>query len=215
MTTEKKAEKKERKPRVMTAKGFLAKLNGKAAESIKGFLDAYREYLLTGDVSYATAEIVEKVDNQGLYPEVLSEIKNAVFAHVLEVDRQKAEESIEKASQPSRSKKAFEALIFDAATGELAQRVKDDGETEWLKKGFDMPQDAERWCDRRLFDGCPSWYGEIQHNGKPWSIIERDDSIARILKKPGQPFMKGHKQSTSALGFGVKVRESAVRFSHG
>jgi hypothetical protein len=213
----------EKKTRKMSPRGFLAKTNTKAALTVKSFLDSYREYLTTGEVSYSTKLIVEKLDNGEILPTpALNEIKAAVLAHILEVERIKAEESIENSSKNSSpgTKKHFQAKIIDAATGEVAQRVKDDGEVEELVKGFDLPQDAERWVDRRLFDGSPSWYGVVKHltaknKERDTDIINRDDSIARILKKPGKPVTKSPKFSSNQLGWGVKVRESAIRFSRG
>jgi hypothetical protein len=225
MTTEKKY-------RTMSAKGFLTKSNShKALTSALGFLAVHKEYLLTGEISYATVPIVARFDSGEIIGSVaLDEIKRAVLDHIQKVAVLAAEESLEKAQEKvqktnkepkaPKSKKSFEAMILDAATGEIAQRVKDNGEIESLVKGFDMPQDCERWVDRRLFDGCPSWYGVVTHKKAIFAehavdIIERGDSIARILKKPGKPVMKQHTKTSSSLGFGVKVRESATRFSHG
>lgn len=205
----------EKKPRSMSPKGFLHKTTLKAANSAIGFLAAYKEYLLKGEVSYATAEIMEKVDSGELLPTpALAEIKQVVLAHIIESDRIKAEESIEKSQNPSDNGKPFIAIIFDS-TGSVCTRVKDDGEVEELVKRFDLPQQAERWIDRRLFDGCVDWEGEIHNHGKLYDAIARLDSIARILKKPGRPALKAQKRSTSRLGFGVKASQDRSHFSHG
>lgn len=204
--------------RKMTAKGFLAKTNQKAAASASGFLAAYREYLLTGEVAYATADIVAKVDSKELMPTpALDEIKRVVLAHVLEIDRIKAEEAIERANNPqSNSNKPFEARILDAAAGSsVCTRIKEDGTSEKLIKKFDKPQDAERWVDRRLFDGAPSWYGVVTHRSAEWDVIERDTSIGRILKRPQGLVTKSNKFGSGGLGFGVKVHEKPVKFSRG
>lgn len=207
MTTERK----------MTARGFLAKTNTKAAMSAKGFIDGYREYLLTGEVAYVTAPIVEKLDNGALLPTpALNEIRDAVFAHVLELDRIKAEESIEKAGSPSvNSEKHFHVTVIDAATGMVCMREKEDGTLEKLSKRFSKPQDAERWADRRLFDGAPSWFAKVTHHDTPWDIIERDDAIARILKRPRNASTRTVKYGGSSLNFGTKVKETTVKFSQG
>lgn len=216
MTTEKKARK-------MSAKGFLTKSNSnKATTAAMGFLAAHREYLLTGEVSYSTAPIVEAFDKGELIASVaLQEVKNAVLAHVMELDRLAAEEALEKGDSPSGdSKKHFLAEIRDASTGNLCLREKEDGTMEKLSKRFPMPQDAERWVDRRLFDGCPSWYGTVTqtnalHPEHATDVIERVDAIARILKKPRNSVTKSNKYSGGGLGFGVKVHEKPVKFSRG
>ena len=212
----------EKKSRKMSAKGFLSKSNSpKATTSAMGFLAAHKEYLLNGEVSYATAPIVNRFEAGELIASVaLDEIKQAVLAHIQQIDLLKAEESLERTNSEPKIRKSFEAKILDASTGLVARRIKDDGKEENLVKGFDMPQDCERWVDRRLFDGSPSWYGVVTHlkalhPEHAVDIIERGDSIARILKKPGKPVMKGHAKKSASLGFGVKVRESATRFSHG
>lgn len=199
----------------MSVKGFLSKTNSnKAATSTTAFLKAHQEYLLTGEVAYATAPIVEGFI-AGTIPATpaLIQIKQVVFDHIRLVDEQKAQESLERES--TRSDKPFQAVVRDAATGEVCTRVKDDGSVEKLQKYFDKPQDAERWVDRRLFDGAPSWYATVYHFTQEWDIIERGDSIARILKRPRGAVTKTNSYGSSTLGFGVKVREKAVKFSHG
>jgi hypothetical protein len=193
----------------MTSKGFLAKLiNPKNKASAKGFLAAYREYLVTGEVSSKTRTIIGAYSAGDIDANTcFDQVAKAVFEHVKLTDEEKAKKSQERTSQKKDNSEnvTFMALIFDAKTGNVATRVKDNGETEDLEKTFELPQDAERWCDRRLFDGSPSWYGEIWHFGKLWSIVERADSIARTLKRPKMPSLKPHKKTTSKLGFGVKV----------
>lgn len=211
----------------LSAKAFLTKSNGKAALSAAGFLESYRDYLLTGEVAYVTKPIIEKLESGQIMPTpALGEVKAAVLAHILEVERIKAEEALEKKTakteKPGRvAKKApFEACIYDASTGKIATRIKDNGEVEDLIKGFDLPQQAERWCDRRLFEGCPSWYGTVTHVTAKFpehakDIINRDDSIARILSKGRGPVTKSPKFGGGSLSWGVKARESIAKFSKG
>lgn len=208
----------EKKERKMSVKGFLTKANSKSATaSVAGFLAAYREYLLTGEVSYATAPIIASFDDGKLLPTpCLEQIKIVVLDHILAVDKAKAEESLKRESHPS-SDKPFTVTIKDSITGKVCYRIKDDGTTEQLIKHFDLPQDAERWADRRLFDGEPTWYAEVvkKNDTRPyWDIIQREDSIARTLKRPKTALSKTVSYGSS-LGFGMKIREKAVKFSHG
>lgn len=199
--------------RRMSPKGFLAKSNGKAANSAAAFIAAHKEYLTTGEVSYLTKPLVEKLEaGQSLPTPTLLEIKNAVLAHIMEVDKIKAIESIEKANSPreSKSTKPYTALIRDGS----GATVEDD-EGKPMKAFFDLPQRAQDWCDRRLFSGASEWFGEVLHIGTHYDFVKRDDSIARILKRPMGSVCKRQRQSTNRLGFGVKVKESAIRFSRG
>jgi hypothetical protein len=194
----------------MSVKSFLTKCNSnKASISASAFITAHTEYLLTGEVSYATAPIVQDIV-AGKIPATpaLQSIKKVVLDHILEVERQKAEESL--IPRVSSASKPFKCRIVDAATGEVCLDDKGDD----LIKTFEKPQDAERWADRRLFDGSPSWYGEVCHKDMPWSVVDRNASIGRVLKRPMAPVSKGSPKS-SGLGFGVKVKESVAKFSGG
>ena len=199
--------------RRMSPKGFLHKSNGKAAVSAAAFIAAHKEYLTTGEVSYLTKPLVEKLEaGQSLPTPTLMEIKNAVLAHIMEVDKIKALESFEKAGQPkeSKSNKPYSAIIRDGSGA-----IVDDDEGKPMRAFFDLPQRASDWCDRRLFSGMTEWFGEVLHIGTHYDFVERDDSIARILKRPMGSVCKRQKKSTNRLGFGVKAKESAIRFRRG
>ncbi len=195
------ADKKERK---MSPKGFLHKCSTKAANSALAFLTAHRQFLETGE----------------LYPTpALKEVQYAVMAHIIESDRNKLEAKIEAAAQGGSStgtRKPWVARILNEA-GVVQTRTKEDGEVEDLVKGFDLSSDADRWCDRRLFEGAPDWHGVVEHTVIPniSSRIERADSIARILKQPKGPTVQVRGKSTKTLGFGVKAKETRVTFSRG
>ena len=211
------ADKKERK---MSPKGFLHKCSTKAANSALAFLSQYRSFLETGDLAEKTSPILAKMDAGELYPTpALKEIQYAVMTHIIESDRQKLEAKIEAQAQAGTStgtRKPWLAQILNEA-GVIQTRVKDDGEVEELVKGFDMSSDADRWVDRRLFEGAPDWHGTVEHTVIPnvCSRIERQDSIARILKQPKGPTVHVRGKSTKTLGFGVKCKESRSSFSRG
>lgn len=206
---------------MMTPKGFLTKTGStKAISSALGFIQAYREYLTTGEVASATSPIVARLDAGEVPASIaLDEIKKAVLAHILEQDKIQVVEpkQVKETSSSKRSHpiKPFEARIVDPATGKICTRVTEKGEIEDLIKCFDQPQQAERWCDRRLFDGCVSWYGEIRHYEKPWDVINRDDSIARVLKRPLPPVSKSPKYGGTQLSWGMKCKQDHSSFSKG
>lgn len=210
------ADKKERK---MSPKGFLHKCSTKAANSALAFLAAHRSFLETGELAQRTSPILAKLDAGELYPTpALKEIQYAVMTHIIESDRAKLETKLEQAQagNPTTTKKSWCATIYNAA-GEIQTRVNPQGEVEDLVKGFELSSDADRWVDRRLFDGASDWYGEVAHTVIPnvCSRIERADSIARILKQPKGPTVQVKGKSTKTLGFGVKAKETRVTFSRG
>lgn len=204
--------------RKMSPKGFLAKSNGKAAASAIGFLAAYREYLLNGEVSYATRPIIDKLDKGELLPTpALTEIKVAVMGHIMATDLLHANEAAEKAQNPTVSKtsKPFVAVIRDGS-GRIIQN--DKGED--MRQTFELPQRAQDWCDRRLFESTSDCFGEITHTkasnpAHAVDLVNREDSIARILKRPGRPVIKVNSPAQTKLGFGVKAVQSKAAFSRG
>lgn len=193
----------ESKERKMSPKGFLHKTTTKAANSAIAFLAQYREYLVTGEVKDKTSPIIAKVDAGELLPTpALREIQYAVMTHIIEADSAKG------------TRKPWKASIYDAA-GVLQTRMKNDGEEEDLVKGFDLGQEADRWADRRLFEGTHGWYAIVEHTvlTNVSSRIERGDAMARVLKQPKGPTIHQKGKSTKTLGFGVKAKQTRVTFS--
>jgi hypothetical protein len=194
----------------MGPKGLLQKANSATVSAI-AFFEAYREYLLTSEVSYATAPIVAKVDAGELFPTpALDEIKHAVMGHIMLVDLLKAKESVEKASKPTQSKKPFQAVIRDGSGSIIL-----DEKGKEVKQTFDLPQRASEWCDRRLFEQTSDCFGEVFHHGVHYEFVNRDESLARILKPQRMALHKVNHPAQSKMGFGVKVKESKCTFSHG
>jgi hypothetical protein len=205
-----------KKERKMSPKGFLAKTQTKAANSAIAFLAQYREYLTTGEVASKTSPIMAKVDAGELLPTpALKEIQYAVMTHIIEADTAKLEKAQDTATRTG-TRKPWKATVFNAK-GEIQTRIKEDGDEEELVKGFDLGQQADRWADRRLFEGTEGWYAIVEHTtlANIQSRIERGDAIARILKQPKGPAIQQKGKSTKTLGFGVKAKETRVTFSRG
>lgn len=202
------------KTRNMSPKGFLAKCTSKAAISAQGFLAAHREYLLTGELSAVAKPILDKVDN-GLLPTLaVQELTNAVYDHIMVL----AENKVVVKESVSQSK-PFEAMVVDSF-GIIQKRMKEDGTIEELHKDFSLPQEAQRWIDRRLFEGASDWHGRIIHTtafnkDHNTEIVKREDSIARVLKQPKGPVSRQSSKTTNAIGWGVKVHETVAKFSQG
>jgi hypothetical protein len=199
--------------RRMSPKGFLAKTNTRAANSAAGFLVAHREWLMTGEVSQVTSPILAKLDMGELLPTpALKAIAVAVMGHIIATDRAKAEDAMEEQGKTGTTK-PWLATIYDSKDV-ICTRTLEDGEIEDLVKGFDHSSEADRWVDRRLFDGASDWYGVVEGMGTHVRV-ERADAIARILKKPKGPAIHQRGKSTKTLSFGVHVKQSRASFSRG
>lgn len=209
--------------RKMSPKGFLHKATGKASTNAIAFITAHRAWLETGELSLFTTPILLKVDSKDLMPTpALEEIKAVVLAHHLAEEIRIAQDKMEAAGEPTKTSKSYIATIYDSKTGEVVQEKNDKGKLVDLKQSFDDGTRAEGWTDRRLFDGSVTWFGVVEstklfrQDGTAFAAtILRNDSIARILRKPKAPVMKAQKQSTGRLGFGVKCKESKASFSRG
>jgi hypothetical protein len=201
--------------RKMTPKGFLHKTTTKAANSAAAFLASYREYLTTGELAPVASPIIRKLDEGTILPTpALKEIQSVVMAHIIASDQAKVEHAIEEAQQPKKTK-PWIASVLDAA-GNICTRVNSEGETEDLVKSFDLAQEADRWVDRRLFEGASDWYGQVKHaTMNVETFIQRNDAIARILKQPKGAVMHQKAVSTKTLGFGVKAKQDRSSFSRG
>lgn len=202
------------KERKMTPKGFLHKTTTKAANSAIAFLAQYRSFLTTGELAERVSPIIAKVDAGELLPTpALKEIQYAVMTHIIESDVAKADKVAEPGAK-GQTRKAWRTTIYDAA-GVVQTRINPKGEEEDLIKGFDLGQDADRWADRRLFEGTHGWYAIVEHTviANVASRIERGDAMARILKQPKGPAIQQKGKSTKTLGFGVKAKQTRVTFS--
>jgi len=201
----------------MTPKAFLKKLNSKAAASAIGFLAAHRDYLISGELADTLRPIVEKMDQGQLMPTpTLSEIKQAVLDHILTAEAAKAEKAIARANSAgggTRSNKPFQAIILNVA-GIVQTYVNNKGEKKELRQNFKLPQEAERWVDRRLIDGAPDWHGEVLHHGSPWDMIKRDEAMVRVLKRPMSPVLK-RSPTSDKLSRQIKIRAKHYSFSQG
>ena len=210
----------EKKTRTMTPKGFLAKMNTKAAQSAIGFLAQYRDYLTTGEVAESTSAIIAKVDSGELMPTpAMQEIGYAVMTHIIQSDAAKMDAKLNGEAKGGRVSKPknWVVTVYDEKRV-IQTRINAKGEVEDLIKGFDMAQDADRWADRRLYEGASDWFAEVVHSFIPnvGSIIERADAIARIEKKPKGPAIHQKGKSTKSLGFGPgKAHQTRVSFSQG
>jgi hypothetical protein len=96
-----------------------------------------------------------------------------------------------------------------------------DGKEKELQETVNKASDADRWADRRLFEGQDGWHAIVSHTsitikGEPlFTKIVRGDAIARILKRPRGSVNKSRPKSTGSLSFGVSAKQSRASFSAG
>ena len=219
----------DKKPKVMTIKGFLAKMNSKAGNSAIGFLAAHREWLLTGELASVTSPILSQMDSGELMPTpCLDAVARAVMNHMFAGEKAKAEASIVKQEEKAlsdaseeesegKAKKVYNwmAVIYDSR-GNVCTKVNSDGETEDLIKGFDLAQDSDRWACRRLVECESETYAEVTHRvAQCTTIIERSEAMAIIFAKKKGPVVRQPPKGGGSLSFRPKVRETRVTFSHG
>ncbi len=209
------------KPRNMTAKGFLHKSGGKV--SAAGFLAEYRNWLLNGDFAQVSSPILAKLDSGEILPTpALDEIRQAVFSHHLRLEALKAEKKLLESTAGEAPSKPWNVRVY-TAKGEIATRNNPTtGEVEDLDQDFDTASAADRWADRRLFEGESDNYAVVSSNalyrsdGDPIStVVLRADAIARILKQPKGPIAKKTGTRDNKLSFGVKAVQDRCHFSHG
>lgn len=200
----------------MTPKQFLRKSQSKAANSALAFLAEYRDFLTTGEVASVTSPILARLDTGELLPTpALTEIKSVVFAHMMAADLHKAETAMLKAAEPKEDK-PYMACIYTAKS-----EVVIDSDDKELIKGFATGQEAEGWVFRRLIEN-PGCRGEVaatktldNHGLAMVTHITREQAFARVYKERGMAAHKKTGVNMSKLGFGVKCKDTHVRFSSG
>lgn len=210
----------------MTVKGFLAKAT-KPNISAQGFLDQYREFMLTGELSYVLSPILAKVDAGEMMPTpAVAAIAVATMYHRIAKDTIAAKKSIAaqedaKEEGPAKVKAPrkvsnWTSTVLDSA-GNVCTRINAKGEEEDMVKGFDASGDADRWSDRRLALDCVAGcYAVVSHaHSAVKTFIMRDDAMARFYRQAKGPTIKPQSKTTDKLGFGVKAKESRSSFSRG
>jgi hypothetical protein len=201
-----------KKERVMSPKGFLHKATTKAANSAEGFLAQHRAWLETGDLAQFTSPILRKLDEKEILPTpALEAIKVIVLDHMIASEIRKGEEAIDKRENGAPvTPKNWTVTIYTSKGDEVQS------------KGFELAQEADRWADRRLFEGASDWYAVVNHatllnkNGELLNtVILRNDAMARLFKQARGPVMKPKPTSGGKLSFGVKCGNDVAKFSHG
>ena len=200
--------------RNMSLKGFIHKANGKI--SAESFLSKHREWLSNNnEVRELTTPILSKVEKGELLPTpALEEIRRVVYDCMMVRENENILKQVDKNRRKYFAKKEgkFAAVILDAQE-KVVLEEKPEGWFE-LAKSFDMPQAALRWVDRKLVDnaGC---FGVIQSNGNVYEVVEREESLSRLLRQPKKAVCRRMSAGMSRLSFGVKAHQSMTKFSTG
>jgi len=206
--------------RKMSPKGFLHKLNT-GSHSADGFLAQHRTWLETGDLASVVSPILLSLDAKEILPTpALASIAKLVLHHMMAEEVRKGEEAMDRQTREPGKTRPWMATIYNE-TGEVQLRKNAKGEEEELQQTFNLASDADRWADRRLFDGQDGWHAIVSHTsitikGEPlFTKVMRGDAIARILKKPRGSVNKSRPKSGGSLSFGVKAGTTRVKFSTG
>lgn len=198
----------------MTLKGFLHRSKGKVSSI--AFLSQHKEWLLSSEVKDLISPIFSTIDNGELMPTLaLNNIRQVIYDHMIVRKNEEFKNLEDKNRRKYFAKKEgkFVVTIFDAQKKVVLEKKP----TGWfeLVKSFELPQDAQRWADRKLINnvGC---FGEIQSYGKMYEIIEREGSLFRILRTVKKTVYKRlSKNNTNRLSFGVKACQKTTKFSTG
>lgn len=207
--------------RAMTAKTFIRKSSGSV--SAEAFIQAQREWLETGELAQFTSPLLARLDAKDILPTpCLEALRGVVLGYKLAQDTRINEVSADKNGRKPKKEYPFVATIYNA-DGVIQTRMTEEGFEKDLIQGFESPSLANNWVDNRLFSGVtPDCYGVIVHTkmidknteAPMQTIINREDSIARVMKTKRNPVM-AKKPQQSSLGWGAKVKNSTCHFSHG
>jgi len=204
----------------MTAKWFLSLAARGGIKSATAFLATHREWLESGELADEAAPVLLSIDAKETLPTPgLEAIMKAALNHVMAQDTLKVETQINRPPREYKSDKPYQAAVYNQ-DGTIAT-VKVDGEDKELRSGFDHPQEADRWCQRRLSDGRNGQYAEviwvkvIGKSGKPLvTRHERDSAIKALNPRAKSPYMHTNRAGGS-LKPRMSVGQTQVRFSRG
>lgn len=200
----------------ISIKSFINKANSPKLNTnptVAGFLNKYREFLTSGELTNLTAPFISQVDAGELEPiSALNSITDAVFNHMLAL----ADANHGRVSKPKAKKRAP-----SVPKNYLAVAYYESGEI-FKSDDFAFPQEAERACERWLIAAGPNAKGIVEstrmkdRHGNPLrTYISRTDAFASNYKKKRSPIMRGRPKSSGGLRFGVKTNPSYSHFSKG
>jgi hypothetical protein len=206
--------------RKMTVKLFLYKSGTKAANSAEAFINSYREFLTTGEVSSVVSPIIARIDAKEVMPTPgLELIRQACLAHQIAADAAKAEAKLEQqqdSETQAEPKRPWNVRVFNAR-GVLQTRTDVNGNELDMDQFFDLSQRASEWADRRLVHDCGAdCFAVITHYpSNTDTLVLRDDAFARVFPKSKSPIAKRTGAPAGGLGFQAKAKPSRAVFSHG
>lgn len=205
----------------MTTKSISPKMllhRANTSKSAMGFIQQYREYMVSGELADLLSPIVARVDAGSLMPTpAKDEIARATLEHIVACDLVKLEESRDKLmkGETHSSTKRWQASVVDA-NDVIQTYINEDGEVKDLIKSGDDVSTLDRWLDRKLFEGSSEWHGIIEHSVmQVRTIVERSDAIARILRQPKSAVSRQQSKSAGRLSFGMTCKQDHSHFSHG
>lgn len=210
----------ETKKKVMTPKWFLSLATRSGIKSAEAFLAAHRDWLENGELAKEVSPILVQIDSKEVFPSPgLNAIMHVALGHVMASTIAKAEEQLNQVSSP-KTDKPYVGVIYNA-NGTVATVINDKKEERELRAGFNHPQEADRWCQRRLSEGSAGQFGLVTWTkvltkaGTPMTTRhDRDDAIRALIPKKRTPYMHQNR-SNGQLKNRMSVGQTHVRFSQG
>lgn len=203
--------------RPTTPKMFLS-YSSRTSKTAEGFLQAYEDFITTGELSAKTSPVLSQVNRRDISPEIgLTTIRNICSMHVLKLDELSVENALMNGGRTTKSDKPITATIY-TVDGEVATHLV-DGEQKPLISHHLHPQEGERWCWNKLNAGEHDWYAEVVCHkviviGHPMTIkITYEDALRALRKVTKVPYL--HTNKVSAGKPKMKVRAKSQSFSHG
>ncbi len=185
----------EKKPRPMTPKMFLKKAEAKISAS--AFIEAHREWLLSGELAPITAPILARI-GEGVIG-CKQQLVKAVFAHMVEEDSKKASaknKAVAKSTNDDSSEEettaAYTVAVFaDEATLATYPKYSSDEATgevsvEWKPavRNFKDAGQASRWANKVLFEQVGIFAKIIDNRVKTVETVKRPVAIQEVLITP-------------------------------
>lgn len=192
----------------MSVKNFLDK-SFKAMFSAAAFLSEHKNWLLNGEVSTYTKDILTKLENGEITPVIALNEINKSLMHLQLKSPAKTKTTV--STKKKFSNKNYVVCIFDKDNNILSN---DEGED--LIKGFDHSLRAHDWAYRNLCDAPNESYAVVSNTigGVSMNVSQRM-AYSQMFKPKTSPFSRKKFPSSSSLGFNAKVKNDVAKFSHG
>lgn len=192
----------------MSVKSFLNK-SFKSMFSAAAFLSEHKNWLLNGELSPYTKEILSKLDNGEITPIIaLNEINKSLMLLQLNSPSKK---KVTVSSKKKISNKAYTVCVYDKDHNILSNEDEED-----LIKSFDHSFRAHDWAYRNLCDAPNDSYAVVSNSLSGISLtVSQRMAYSQMFKRKSSPLSRKKFPSSSSLSFQPKTKNYVAKFSHG